>query len=122
MIATPHSVLERRPGRRGIDEVIGKIAHLVDVLNITEIVLGLPLRTDGRTGERESEVHEFARLLGERIPARVVLIDERFTTSEATASLLHDNVTRARRKKLVDKVAAALILQQYLDRRRHQHK
>jgi len=115
MIASPHSVLQRKPGRKGTEEVIRQIGELVSSLDVSDVVIGLPLRTDGKTGEAEKQVREFAELLRVTVTARIALVDERFTTRQATHALLEGDVSRAERKHVGDKVAAAIILQQYLD-------
>ena len=82
----------------------------------TVLLTGLPVRTDGSKGPEAQRVIELAAQLKERYPAlKVVLHDERFSTTIATRALIEGDVSRKKRKGKVDKVAAALILQSWLD-------
>jgi len=81
------------------------------------LLLGIPIRTNGTRGPEAVRVEECAALLAERYDAvKVVLHDERFSTVMAQQALLEGDVSRKNRKGKVDKVAAALILQSWLDR------
>jgi putative Holliday junction resolvase len=82
------------------------------------LLLGIPIRTNGTRGPEAVRIEECAALLAERYDAvKVVLHDERFSTVMAQQALLEGDVSRKNRKGKVDKVAAALILQSWLDRR-----
>jgi putative pre-16S rRNA nuclease len=82
------------------------------------IVVGDPLHLDGEAGERSRLAHEFAREIGERTGLPVELEDERLTSEEAEAILdRRGRGARTRRREDVDRVAATLILQEYLDHR-----
>jgi putative Holliday junction resolvase len=82
------------------------------------LLLGIPIRTNGTRGPEAVRIEECAALLAERYDAvKVVLHDERFSTVMAQQALLEGDVSRKNRKGTVDKVAAALILQSWLDRR-----
>jgi len=81
------------------------------------LLLGIPIRTNGTRGPEAVRIEECAALLAERYDAvKVVLHDERFSTVMAQQALLEGDVSRKNRKGKVDKVAAALILQSWLDR------
>ncbi len=81
------------------------------------LLLGLPVREDGTIGPSALYVREVAARIRERFPsATVKFSDERYSTRVATACLLEGNVSRKKRRAAVDKVAAAVILQGYLDR------
>lgn len=88
-----------------------RLAEVADELAVCGIVVGLPLALDGREGEAAKEARavadELRRLTG--LPVR--LVDERFTTSEAEKTLLEADVSRKRRKTVVDRVAAGVLLQ-----------
>ncbi len=87
---------------------------------VTEWVVGLPRNMNGSYGPRAELCREFAARLGEIFPgATVTLWDERLTTAGAQRALLEADVSRAKRKQVVDKIAAQLILQGYLDFRAH---
>ena len=81
------------------------------------LLLGVPVRTSGVRGPEAQRIEECGRILAERYPTvKIVLHDERFSTVMATQALLEGDVSRKNRKGKVDKVAAALILQSWLDR------
>ena len=82
------------------------------------LLLGIPIRTNGTRGPEALRIEECAEMLGKRYPdVKVQLHDERFSTSMAQQALLEGDVSRKGRKGKVDKVAAALILQSWLDRK-----
>lgn len=82
------------------------------------IVLGLPRRTDGRVGETEIKARDFAKRLGERTGRQVLLRDERYTSVLAGRILTETGVDGRDKKKVVDQVAAEIILQDFLDQQR----
>ena len=84
--------------------------------DIAGIVLGLPLDLDGRDNPRAQSTRAFGRNLSMRTSLPIVLWDERFSTAVVTRSLIANDVSRARRAQIVDKMAAAYILQGALDR------
>ncbi len=83
---------------------------------IAGAVLGLPLALDGRDGPRTQSTRAFARNLSMRTDLPISFWDERFSTAVVTRSLIANDVSRARRAQVVDKMAAAYILQGALDR------
>ena len=84
--------------------------------DIAEIVLGLPLDLNGRDNPRAQSTRAFARNLSMRTSLPIAFWDERFSTAAVTRSLIANDVSRARRAQVVDKMAAAYILQGALDR------
>ena len=96
-------------------ETISKIEILLRDYNISEIVIGLPKNMDGSLGFKAEESMKFAELLGRRTDKPVVLWDERLTTKMAHQAMLEGNLSRKKRKKKADMIAAQLILQSYLD-------
>ncbi|HIW55952.1 MAG TPA: Holliday junction resolvase RuvX [Firmicutes bacterium] len=82
------------------------------------IVSGLPVRLDGEETAQTKKVRDFVAELEKAWGGKVVFVDERLTTASAQRALLEGNVRRADRKKVVDKVAAAIILQSYLETKR----
>jgi putative holliday junction resolvase len=82
---------------------------------VQEIVVGLPRHMDGRPGKAVPEIMELARTLGEALGVSVTPWDERLTTAEAERVLIQADVSRRRRRQVVDQLAAVLILQGYLD-------
>jgi putative Holliday junction resolvase len=93
-----------------------RIKALVDEYNIHTIVLGLPKHMNGDLGERAQISIDFKKRLEEMMDVEVILEDERLTTVIATNNLIFGDVSRKKRKKVVDKMAAVEILQGYLDR------
>jgi putative Holliday junction resolvase len=113
LIASPLDRLRRV----GLDKDIERIIELAKSEGVGEILVGMPLSMDGSEGPQAKKVAEFIHVLQERSGIQVVPWDERLTTVAAQRSLLEGNVSRARRRQVVDKVAAALMLQGYLDYR-----
>lgn len=95
----------------GFDE-LGKIIKEYDV---SKVVVGLPKNMNGTIGPRGEASQFFARELEERFGVPVVLWDERLTTIAAERVLLEADVSRKKRKKVIDKMAAVMILQGYLN-------
>ncbi len=92
------------------------LAAIFAEFEIAEIVLGLPLDLDGRDNPRAQSTRAFARNLSARTNLPIVYWDERFSTAVVTRALIANDVSRARRAQVVDKMAAAYILQGALDR------
>ena len=86
--------------------------------DVAAIILGLPLDLDGRDNPRAQSTRAFARNLSTRTTLPIVFWDERFSTAVVTRSLIENDVSRARRAQVVDKMAAAYILEGALDRLR----
>jgi putative Holliday junction resolvase len=80
-------------------------------------IVGLPLNMNGTSGPQADKVRTFARALGEHFRVPVETWDERLTTVAAERTLLEADVSRAKRRRVIDQLAAVLILQGYLDRR-----
>ena len=96
---------------------LARIEELIEQYKIERIVLGYPLNMDDSVGERAKKTEEFRELLMRRTGLPVILWDERLTTIEANEILIESGVRREDRKKVIDKVAAVLILQSYLNSR-----
>lgn len=104
-------VLERKDWDRDL-------ARLVDIARpyrVQEILVGLPRHMDGRLGGQAEEILALARALGEALGARVATWDERLSTVEAERLLIQADLSRRKRRRVVDQVAASIILQAYLD-------
>ncbi|MDO7908117.1 Holliday junction resolvase RuvX [Paenibacillus sp. JX-17] len=101
--------------RRSDESELGRIAELVRDHEISEIVVGLPKNMNGSVGPRGEICIQFAGRLQEQLNIPVHLWDERLTTVSAERALLEADVSRKKRKQVVDKLAASLILQNYLD-------
>jgi putative Holliday junction resolvase len=117
LTAQPHATIARHGGRRDV-EAIGRA--LADV-GASTVVIGLPLGLEGEEGPAARRARAFAKNLREALGVEVELVDERFSTREAEEILLAADVSRGRRRQVVDKLAAAVILQRWLDERRAAH-
>jgi len=111
--AHPLSVLERR----GTDRDVSEVQALVVNHDVTDVVVGMPYELSGRLGHRARRVQEFAQVLRAALPAAVKLHeqDERFSTAEAERVLLAADLSRARRREVIDQQAAAVIHQAWLE-------
>lgn len=94
---------------------IDYLAAIVREHGVSRVVVGLPLKMDGSVGPKAREVMEFVEVLRGRLPLPVVTWDERLTTRAAERALREQGARRRKRKRMVDTVAAQLILQSYLD-------
>jgi putative Holliday junction resolvase len=104
--------------RRSDDETVRQIAQLASKLRVTQIVVGLPRRTDAQEGEMERKVKAFAEKLRQAVSMPVVLFDERFTTRIAEQVLLEADLSRRKRKQVRDRLAAVILLQSFLEAQR----
>lgn len=111
LTAQPRATLARHGGQRDLDA----IAAEVKATDAGRIVLGLPLDCQGQEGEAAQRARVFADKLRAALGLPVDLVDESFSTVEAEDVLLAADVSRARRKQVVDKLAAAVILQRWMD-------
>jgi putative Holliday junction resolvase len=110
-IASPHSTVEVQ----GLERALREVAALAVRLEAERVVVGLPLRLDGSEGEAARRARLFAERLGTLTQLPIVLWDERLTTAAAERALSAGGVRGSKRRQVVDRVAAALILQSYLD-------
>jgi putative Holliday junction resolvase len=104
--------------RIGPRKDVRTLVELVRRHEVGEVVVGLPIRLDGTIGPQAEKVQAFADELKAAVKVPLVTWDERFTTTIAEQSLIEADVSRRKRKGLVDQVAAVLILQSYLDYRK----
>ncbi|ASW43009.1 Holliday junction resolvase RuvX [Clostridium isatidis] len=95
---------------------IEEIRKICDEYKVEIIVLGMPKNMNGTIGEAGEKAIEFSELLKERLNIEVQMWDERLTTVAAHKAMLEADLSRKKRKKIVDKIAAVYILQGYLDR------
>lgn len=93
-----------------------KIALLAEEKQADTFVIGLPLNMDGTEGEKVVEIREFADKLSCFTDKKIVFQDERLTTVSAEKVLIESGMRREKRKQIIDKVAATIILQSYLNR------
>lgn len=114
VMAQPYQVIHRR----GDDAAIQTLLEVAKQTAVERIVVGVPLAQNGSRGPMAQWTGEFARALRRATSIPVIEWDERFSTRQAKRALLQGNVRRKKRKESVDKTAAALILQNYLDAQR----
>lgn len=102
--------------RKNNDEDYKYFAELIKNNSVEILVAGLPKNMNGTEGPQAEKVKEFINKLKQYTDVRVDFADERLTTMEAEKMLISGDVSRKNRKKVIDKVAANLILQNYLQR------
>jgi putative Holliday junction resolvase len=104
--------------RRSMEDDLKEIATIIDQFEIEKIVVGLPKNMDGTLGKQAEFVLKWIKVLMDKIQVPVVTWDERLSTVGASKVLLEADLSRRKRKKVIDKLAAVLILQGYLDQSR----
>ena len=95
---------------------VAEVKKIYDEYGVETIVAGLPKNMNGTIGPSGEMAQEFCNKLIENFNPKIEFWDERLTTVAATRAMLEADLSRAKRKKIVDKVAATYILQGYLDR------
>jgi putative Holliday junction resolvase len=105
--------------RRGPKADSMRVDALVKERDVSRVIAGLPLTLKGDAGPQSVKVNEFVLILKRRLKVPVEMWDERLTTREAERTLIAFDLSRARRKEVIDQMAAVLILQTYLDARAH---
>jgi putative Holliday junction resolvase len=111
VIATPLETIRRRRFR----EDMARLSALIDAHGVAGLVIGLPLTLAGTDGPRTQSIRQFARNLVALRDLPIVLWDERLSTAAVTREMIAADLTRKRRGAIVDRVAAAYILQGCLD-------
>lgn len=101
--------------RSSVENDIKQIKEIIREYGVESIVLGMPKNMNNTIGPRAKIVIEFAQKLKNETNINCEFYDERLTTVEAEKVLLQSDVSRKKRKKVIDKMAAVLILQSYLD-------
>ena len=113
-IATPYDTIRRTK----FTDDAKTIAAIVEQQGVGALVIGLPLNLDGSEGPRAQSIRAFARNLAAHVPIPMIFWDERLSTAAVERHLIEADVSRKRRVELVDRMAAAYILQGALDRLR----
>ncbi len=114
-IASTYGTIRYEEGN--YDYLISELSRIVEEEKIERIVLGLPKNMNNTLGESAIRCIDFGKMIEERLNVLVVMQDERLTTVEATNYMLEANVSRKKRKKKIDSLAANIILQSFLDRK-----
>ena len=111
IIASPLEVYKRT---NSINNDAKYISSIISKNNIGKVVVGLPLKMDGSSSTSVDMVNEFIEKMKKFTDVEFVMQDERFSTVSASKMLIEGNVRRENRKGMVDKIAATIILQNYL--------
>ncbi len=104
--------------RKSMEMDLKELAMIIRHFEIDKIVVGLPKNMNGTLGTQAEIVLKWVKVLTDRIHVQVVTWDERLSTVGASKVLLEADLSRRKRKKVIDKLAAVLILQGYLDKSR----
>lgn len=102
--------------RKNIEDDVSEIKRFVDEYKADSIVAGMPLSMDGTKGKTAQKVAEFVEVLKSMLNIPIATYDERLSTKESEKFLISSDVSRKKRKMVVDTIAAQLILQSYLER------
>ena len=100
---------------RKSEDVLASIREICNDFDVETIVVGLPTGLSGREGSAAEKARSFGKQVGEVTDCEIVFFDERFTTVQAEAAMVDGGVRRRKRKEKIDMVAAAVMLQGYLD-------
>ncbi|MFH1117971.1 MAG: Holliday junction resolvase RuvX [Pseudomonadota bacterium] len=103
---------------RDLQTDLEHIKQVVVQYNVEEIVVGIPYNMDGSEGPQAGKVRAFMEALAARVGVPLKEWDERLSTVAAERTLLEADMSRSKRRKVIDKLAAVIILQGYLDRKR----
>ena len=110
-VAQPLDVIEETDDERIVD----RLADIARSEEATEIVFGLPVQLDGRDGPAATRARAIAARLAGKLGVPVHLWDERLTTAQAERDMVGSGVRRKKRRASIDKIAATVLLQSYLD-------
>ena len=111
--AHPVTIIRRAESYR---KDIAEVLRLAEENNVEKIIVGHPLMMDGTVGIQAEKVEVFVEALRRRTKLPIIMWDERLSTSEVERMLIASDQSRAKRKQVIDKLAAAVILQSYMDR------
>jgi putative Holliday junction resolvase len=111
-IATPYDTIRRKK----FTEDAGKLGEVIAANEVGALVIGLPLNLDGSEGPRAQSTRAFARNLAAKVAIPMAFWDERLSTAAVERHLIEADASRARRAQVIDRMAAAYILQGALDR------
>lgn len=101
--------------RKGEENILNRIKGLLEEYDIGKIVIGMPFNMDGTKGASAESIERFISLLKKEITVDIETVDERLTTAQGERMLIDADVSRKKRRSSLDKIAAQLILQAYLD-------
>jgi putative Holliday junction resolvase len=107
--------------RKSKEEDFEEIIRIIDQFKIGKIVVGLPKNMNGTLGKQAEMVLQWIKTIRQKVDLPIVTWDERFSTVEASRVLLEADLSRRKRKKAIDKLAAVIILQGYIEKDRNQN-
>ncbi len=111
IISSPYEVYQNH----GEEDALKHLDKIIKENDVDEVAMGLPLNMDGSEGERALIHKEFGKKLENYSGVKVYFIDERLTSAEAEELLISSGVRREKRKELIDKIAAQIILQTFIN-------
>jgi putative Holliday junction resolvase len=111
ILCFPFATIQEKTKRAWVE----RVSALIEAEGIRRIVVGVPIDHHGEEGADAKKIQEYIALLRERFQIPVIEWDERYTTIQAERTLLTADLSRKKRKEVIDKVAASIILQSYLD-------
>ncbi len=103
--------------RKSLEQDLQHLKQLIENNSVKKVVFGLPLNMDGTPGPRVQATYDFVQQLQSVIDIEVDYMDERLTSYEAEKFLISQDVSRKKRKSVLDKLSAVIILQNYLDQK-----
>lgn len=101
--------------RKAIENDLNALKEIVDELNPALILIGIPYNMNGSVSKRGKQIFEFSNKIKQFFDITVEFWDESFSTVNAEKALIEADLSRKKRKKVIDKMAAVVILQEYLD-------
>lgn len=120
IIANPYKLLKYN--NEEYDNLAKEVASIVERENVTEIALGLPKNMNNTCGFATKRSEDFKTILEKYVRVPITFVDERLSTVEATNILLANDMSRKKRKNIIDVTAAMIILDTYLKRRNNNEK
>ena len=110
-----HSIASPLPAELRGEKLFSQLQRLCITHAVDKIVIGLPVTMRGKEERAAESIRAFAEQLGKQLKLPIVLLDERLTTAQAEKLMIGHSVSRKRRKEHIDSLAAAILLQTYLD-------
>ena len=103
--------------RSSFQEDVARLAEIIKERNVELLVIGLPYTMDGNLGSQAKQVQKFARRISAALELPIEYVDERLTSYAAEQMMIAANISVSQNKATIDRIAAAVILQQWLDER-----
>ena len=114
LIASSHTIIRHD---EEYEKLLDEVQKIIDEYKVEKIVLGLPKNMNGTIGPKGELSYKFKEMLENKTGLEVILEDERLSTKEATNLLIKNDTSRKKRKKVIDSLAATIILQSFLDKK-----